>query len=71
MEVSREQIRAARAQLGWSAERLAREAGCSLATVQRCEKGSKTIPVVRAAIVAALKSGGIEFLPDGGAAQRV
>ncbi|MGO9683592.1 MAG: helix-turn-helix domain-containing protein [Beijerinckiaceae bacterium] len=69
MEVSGIQIRMARVALDWSAAHLAERAGCSLATVQRCEGGAKTVPAVKAAIVAALEGEGIEFI-EGGARRK-
>jgi hypothetical protein len=45
---------------------MVRAAGIALATLKRFEKGHRTpIPVVRAAILAALEKGGVEFQNDG------
>lgn len=62
------QIRAARALLRWSAERLAAEAGIGVATVRRVDV-SDGVPDVRVstpgAIERAFVAGGLRFIPDG------
>lgn len=64
---SPEQIRAARALLNWSADRLAAAAKVSIRSVQRWEAGAgaSLLPVIRAAIVTALEDAGVEFTPGG------
>ena len=53
-------VRTARAFLDWTQPDLAKEAGIALATLKRFEKGHRTpIPVVRAAIFAALERAGV------------
>ena len=57
----------ARAGLGWSIDRLAKEARVGAATVARFETGKgETIPATVAAMRRALEAGGVEFLPDNG-----
>lgn len=57
----------ARAGLGWSIDRLAREAHVGVATVARFETGrGETIHATAAAMRHALETAGIEFLPDNG-----
>lgn len=62
-----EQIRAARALLGWSARELAERAGLHITTVQRMETGqgpvSGNIRSIRR-IQEALEAAGTEFLDD-------
>jgi transcriptional regulator with XRE-family HTH domain len=65
LNVSRSQVKAARALLGWSQEALAREAGLSVPTVKRLEAGegvlggrAETGRRIRATIEAA----GVEFI---------
>jgi predicted transcriptional regulator len=61
-----EQIRAARAMLGWSVSELARQAGVSWRTVQRAEAAGASVPRMHIATIEklqrALEDGGIEFL---------
>jgi transcriptional regulator with XRE-family HTH domain len=74
--VSKSQLKAARALLGWSQEALAREAGVSVPTVKRLEAGEgmlggrvETGRKIRTAIEAA----GVEFIheKDGGSGVRL
>jgi DNA-binding XRE family transcriptional regulator len=59
-------VRTARALLDWTQPDLAKTAGIALATLKRFEKGHRTpIPVVRAAIFAALEKAGVQFQNDG------
>ncbi len=61
-----DQIKAARALLGLSAQKVADAAGVDLSTVQRFELGkTKPMPIVRRSIVGALKAAGVEFVPGG------
>ena len=61
-----EQLRAARAMLGWTVTELARRAAVSWRTIQRAEAAGAEVPRMHIAtlekIRAALESGGIEFL---------
>ena len=59
---SREQVRAARALLGLTAEELASEAGIGVATVGRFERGFEIGQLQFEAMVRALESNGILFL---------
>ena len=65
-DIDRTLVRTARALLDWTQPDLAKVAGIALATLKRFEKGHRTpIPVVRAAIFAALEKAGVEFQEDG------
>jgi DNA-binding XRE family transcriptional regulator len=65
-DIDRTLVRTARALLDLTQPDLATAAGIALATLKRFEKGHRTpIPVVRAAIFAALEKGGVEFQDDG------
>lgn len=63
-----EQIRAARALLGWSQTELASRAGLSLPTVKRVEGsfGPDVSSDSRSKLVHALESAGIEFIDENG-----
>ena len=65
---SSEQFRAARALLGWSQTRLAKEAGLSLPTVKRVETetGPKVSDAARVALKRALDQNGVEFIEENG-----
>ncbi len=57
-----EQFRAARALLDWSRSELAEQAGLSLPTVQRVEKGGATVSdEARQKLRATLEAAGVEF----------
>jgi DNA-binding XRE family transcriptional regulator len=65
-DIDRTLVRTGRALLDWTQPDLAKAAGIALATLKRFEKGHRTpIPVVRAAIFAALEKAGVEFHHDG------
>jgi transcriptional regulator with XRE-family HTH domain len=65
-DIDRTLVRTARALLDWTQPDLARAAGIALATLKRFEKRHRTpIPVVRAAIFAALEKAGVQFQEDG------
>jgi transcriptional regulator with XRE-family HTH domain len=65
-DIDRTLVRTARALLDWTQPDLANGASIALATLKRFEKGHRTpIPVVRAAIFAALETGGVQFQDDG------
>ena len=63
-----EQIRAARALLGWSQTELASRAGLSLPTVKRLEAGfgPRVSDEARAKLQRALETAGIDFIEDNG-----
>jgi transcriptional regulator with XRE-family HTH domain len=63
-----EQIRAARALLGWSQTELASRAGLSLPTVKRVEGGfgPDVSSDSRSKLVRALENAGIEFIDENG-----
>lgn len=62
------QIRAARALIGWTTQRLAKEAGVSYATISRAEQ-TDAMPSMRTnslqAVQTALESAGVIFLDAG------
>ena len=68
-----EQIRAARALLGWSQTELAARAGLSLPTVKRVEGafGPNVSEEARLRLQQALEAAGLEFLEENGAGQGV
>lgn len=67
IEPSQNQIKAARALLGWTQADLADSAGVGLATIKRFETGTKSIEAVSTAVRRALEEAGVEFLaPRGG-----
>lgn len=69
--ISGGQIRAARAMLRWSAEKLAEEARLGVATVRRADMADGEPPITPAnahAIQAALEAAGVQFLNEGDAA---
>ena len=65
-----EQIRAARAMLGWAVSELATRAGVSWRTIQRAEAAGAGVPRMHIAtlekIRAALEAAGIEFTQNAG-----
>lgn len=63
-----EQLRAARALLGWSQTELAARAGTSLPTVKRVEtvRGPRVSEATRHALQRALELGGVEFIDENG-----
>lgn len=65
MDITGQQVRAARALLAMTAAELAAAADVHVATVQRFETGAKPIAIVKTAIVSALERADIEFIPDG------
>lgn len=66
--ISIEQIRAARALLGWSQTDLAQRAGMSVPTVKRveAEDGPRVSEEARQRLQKALESGGITFIDENG-----
>jgi transcriptional regulator with XRE-family HTH domain len=60
-----QQLKAARALLGWSGGDLASKSGVSVMTVRRLESGSAGSPLVRKAIAAAFTEAGLEFIERG------
>ncbi len=62
-------MRAARALLRWTAERLAEASGVGLATIKRAEASDelvRMIPANAAAVRRALEAAGVEFIPENG-----
>ena len=68
LPISIEQLRAARALLGWSQTQLAGRAGMSLPTVKRVEteRGPNVSEGARHALQLALELGGVEFIDENG-----
>jgi transcriptional regulator with XRE-family HTH domain len=68
LRIGLEQLRAARALLGWSQTRLADMAGLSLPTVKRVEteRGPKVSEDARYALQRALELAGVEFIDENG-----
>lgn len=63
------QMRAARALLNWSGQRLAEESGVSLHTIRRAEPIDgplRMIPANARAIRGALEAAGVEFIAENG-----
>ena len=63
-----EQIKGARAMLGWSAKELSERAGIGVATIQRMEirgPGTSTANNLQA-VKESLEKAGIEFIPENG-----
>ncbi|MBK1839975.1 helix-turn-helix transcriptional regulator [Azospirillum sp. YIM B02556] len=56
----------ARAAVGWGVRDLAKEAGVSVDTVSRLERGEELQPRTLAAIQTALEAAGVEFIPENG-----
>nr|WP_209776744.1 helix-turn-helix transcriptional regulator [Azospirillum agricola] len=56
----------ARAAVGWGVRDLAKEAGVSVDTVSRLERGEELQPRTLAAIQEALEAAGVEFIPENG-----
>ena len=63
-----EQLRAARALLGWSQTQLAERAGMSLPTIKRveAESGPRVSEEARLKLRRTLESGGVEFIDENG-----
>jgi len=64
-----QQIRAARALVGWSQVELAKAAGLSVPTIKRIESRSDTIggrADITARLLSAFESAGAEFIPENG-----
>ena len=66
--IAPEQLRAARALLGWSQTQLAKNAGMSLPTVKRVETGNgpRVSDKAHLALQSALDVGGVEFIDENG-----
>lgn len=74
MEITPEQVRAARALLRLDQTALAARAHVSVLTVRRIESGSESgrvAPGTVAGVVTALEDAGVEFIPDGVRRRRV
>ncbi len=63
------QLRAARALLGWSAEKLAEGCMISVNTIRRAEAGTGEVRMMGAnarAVQKSLEDAGVEFIPENG-----
>ncbi|MEQ1956329.1 helix-turn-helix transcriptional regulator [Mesorhizobium sp. CN2-181] len=60
------QCKMARSAVGWGVRDLAREAGVSVDTISRFERGEELLPRTVAAIRAALEAAGVELIPENG-----
>ena len=73
-KVSIRQVKAARALLGWSQERLATTSGVSIPTIKRLEAADGALggrPITGEKLRIALENGGIEFLDENGGGRGV
>jgi hypothetical protein len=66
MTIDSSQIRAARALLDWSGERLAQASGVSLASIRRAEDGKTISPLVARALREAFDQAGVIFIDANG-----
>ncbi|WP_425599640.1 helix-turn-helix domain-containing protein [Azospirillum endophyticum] len=66
MTIAAVQSKMARAAVGWGVRDLAKEAGVSVDTVSRLERGEELQPRTLAAIQTALEAAGVEFIPENG-----
>jgi transcriptional regulator with XRE-family HTH domain len=68
LSIGIEQLRAARALLGWSQTQLAERSGLSLPTVKRveAEHGPRVSKDARFALQKSLELGGVEFIDENG-----
>jgi transcriptional regulator with XRE-family HTH domain len=67
--MNKSQLRAARALLSWSQERLAEVSGVSVPTIKRLEPGDgplETRVETMAKLQRALEAAGVEFIPENG-----
>ena len=60
--ITRKQIRAARAVVGWGVRQLGEQAGVSFATISRFENGANTFSATLDKVQRALEGEGVEFL---------
>jgi transcriptional regulator with XRE-family HTH domain len=73
LSMTPEQMRGARAMIGWGVRELAAKAGVTPNTISRLENGGDAKASTLAAIRQALEAGGVVFIPEngGGAGVRV
>ena len=64
--ITREQVRMARAALGWNVRELAAKAGVTANTVSRYENGADALGETLAKIRRALEEGGVVFIDENG-----
>ena len=62
--ITREQVKMARAALGWSVQALAAKAGVAGNTVSRYENGTDAYGETLAKLQRALEAGGVDFIDD-------
>ncbi len=63
--ITKEQVRAARALLNWTAQDLADNSGAAVNTIRRFENGADAMGGTLAKIEAALTAAGVAFIPAG------
>lgn len=66
MTIAAVQSKMARAAVGWGVRDLAKEAGVSVDTVSRLERGEELQPRTLVAIQRTLEAAGVEFIPENG-----
>ena len=64
--ITREQVRMARAALGWSVRDLSARAGVTANTVSRYENGADSLGKTLLGIQRALEAGGVNFIDENG-----
>lgn len=64
--LTREQVRMARAALGWGVRDLAKYAGITPTTVSNFENGADAMGSTLFKMQRALEDGGVEFIPENG-----
>ena len=64
--LTREQVKMARAALGWGIRDLAQKAGIAANTVTRFENGGDALNETLAKIKLAFEEGGLSFIPENG-----
>ena len=64
--LTREQVKMARAALGWGIRDLAQKAGIAANTVTRFENGGDALNETLAKIKLAFEAGGLVFIPENG-----
>lgn len=64
--ITREQVKMARAALGWGVRELAEKAGVTANTISRYENGADALGGTLAKIERTLTEAGLEFIPENG-----
>ena len=74
MKITGDQVKAARALIGWSQARLAAESGLTKATIEKFEEGKQPPPTLDLSVIRRmLGDAGVEFIagPDGAPSVRL